>query len=284
LRLVAQHWLVIVLAAIAVFTSVGWGVTALQLHRALKNSSPGDDATRALSAQALPPGSALPSDAQCAAQVPASTWEPRPANDSANHTVPTAQQLANLGTWDPSRGMNAKSDALRQRVTGHYTGTTDQILQWVACKWGIDPDIARAQAVVESYWRMGQVGDLTSDPSGCPPHAAYQGSQCYQSYGILQIKYQYYKGAFPMARQDTALNADYVFGWIRNCDEGWADYLYDLSPDSGYPKYHAGDIWGCLGFWFSGGWYNSGAIRYISSVQNTYNQKVWLTSAFAAAK
>jgi autotransporter family porin len=284
LRLAAQHWLVIVLAGIAAFTSVGWGVTALQLHRALKASSSGADAARALSAPTLPPGSALPSGADCAAQVPASTWEPRPANATANHTMPSAQQLAALGAWDPSRGMDAKSDVLRQRVTGHYTGTTDQILQWVGCKWGIDPDIVRAQAVVESYWRMSQAGDPTSDPSGCPPDATYQGSQCYQSYGILQIKYRYYKGAFPMARQDTALNADYVYGWMRNCYEGWADYLYGVTPTGGYPKYHAGDIWGCLGFWYSGSWYDSGALHYIGEVQAAYNDKVWQTTAFANAK
>ncbi len=180
--------------------------------------------------------------------------------------------------------MDDKSEALLQQVTGHYTGTTDQILQWVACKWGINPDIVRAQAVVESYWRMSQTGDLTSDPSGCPPNAEYQGSECYQSYGILQIKYRYFAGAFPMARQDTALNADYVYGWMRNCYEGWADYLYDETPENGYPAYHAGDIWGCLGFWYSGAWYDSGAINYIAQVQAAYNGKTWLTSDFAAAQ
>ena len=29
------------------------------------------------------------------------------------------------------------------RVTGNFTGTTDMILQWAACKWGIDEDIVR---------------------------------------------------------------------------------------------------------------------------------------------
>jgi hypothetical protein len=131
---------------------------------------------------------------------------------------------------------------------------------------------------------MSQAGDLTSDPSGCPPNAEYQGSECYQSYGILQIKYRYFAGAFPMARQDTALNADYVYGWMRNCYEGWADYLYDETPENGYPAYHAGDIWGCLGFWYSGSWYDSGSINYIAQVQAAYNDKTWLTSDFAGAR
>ena len=30
-------------------------------------------------------------------------------------------------------------------VTGNYTGTTDEIVRWAACKWGIDEDVVRAQ-------------------------------------------------------------------------------------------------------------------------------------------
>jgi hypothetical protein len=32
----------------------------------------------------------------------------------------------------------------RNDVTGDYTGTTDEILQWLSCKWGIDIDMIRA--------------------------------------------------------------------------------------------------------------------------------------------
>ena len=83
-----------------------------------------------------------------------------------------------------------------------------------------------------------------------------------------------------MSAQDTAFNAEYVYGWIRNCYEGWADYLYQLTPSPGYPSYHAGDIWGCLGFWYSGGWYTQGAISYISTTRQNYEQKLWLQPGF----
>lgn len=228
----------------------------------------------------LPPGATLPSEATCAAQVPASTWEPRPDNNTANHTVPTAQQIAAIQPWDPTIGMDQNSDSLRRQMTGNYTGTTDQILQWVACKWGIDPNIVRAQAEQESYWHMSQLGDWTSNTSVCPPDGVYTNGGCYQSYGILQIKYRYYKSAFPMARQDTALSAEYAMGWIRNCYEGWSDYLYQETPSAGYPKYHAGDIWGCVGFWFSGSWYDQGAINYIAQVKSHYTNKDWLKPGF----
>jgi hypothetical protein len=227
----------------------------------------------------LPPGSVLLSESTCAARIAPSSFEPRPDNYAANHRVPSASQIANLQPWNPSIGMDAKSDSLRKQITGNYSGTTDGILQWVACKWGIDVNIVRAEAVSESNWHQSQLGDFTTNQSLCPP-GTWNGSSCYQSYGILQIKYTYFKTEWPMSQQDTAFNAEFVYGWIRNCYEGWADYLYGLAPSSGHPSYHAGDIWGCLGFWFSGGWYTSGAINYINITMQHYQQKPWLQKGF----
>jgi hypothetical protein len=227
----------------------------------------------------LPPGSALPGESTCAARVSPSSFEPRTDNNAANHRVPSAGQIANLQPWNPSIGLDNNSDSLRRQITGNYTGTTDEILQWVACKWGIDVNIVRAEAVQESNWHQSQLGDYTTNQSLCPP-GAWNGSSCYQSYGILQIKYTYFKSEWPMSQQDTAFNAEFVYGWIRNCYEGWADYLYQLTPSPGYARYHAGDIWGCLGFWFSGGWYTSGAINYITIIKQDYQQKTWLQPGF----
>jgi hypothetical protein len=227
----------------------------------------------------LPPGSALPGDSTCASRITMSSFEPRPDNNTANHQVPTASQIANLHPWNPLIGMDTNSDNLRRRITGNFTGTTDEILQWAACKWGIDANIVRAEAVTESYWHMSQLGDYTTNQSLCPP-GTWNGSSCYQSYGILQIKYTYFQSEWPMSRSDTAFNADFVYGWLRNCYEGWADYLYQSTPVSGYPRYHAGDIWGCLGFWFSGTWYNQGAINYINVTKGHYTQKPWLQPGF----
>lgn len=227
----------------------------------------------------LPPGSALPDDSTCASSVINSSFEPRPDNYAANHRVPTAAQVANLHPWDPSIGMGVKSDSFRRRITGNFTGTTDEILQWIACKWGVDVNIVRAQAVTESNWHQSQRGDYTTNQSLCPP-GAWNGTGCYQSYGILQIKYVYFQSEWPMSRDDTAFNADFVYGWLRNCFEGHADYLYQRTPVAGYPPYHAGDIWGCLGFWFSGGWYEQGAINYIATTKDHYAQKTWLQAGF----
>jgi hypothetical protein len=227
----------------------------------------------------LPPGSTLPSESACAASINYSSFEPRPDNYTANHSVPAAAQIANLQPWTPTIGMDGKSDSLRKQITGNFTGTTDEIFQWAACKWGIDANIVRADAVVESTWHQSTLGDYTTSQSLCPP-GTWNGSSCYQSYGVLQIKYTYFKTEWPMSKLDTAFNAEFVMGWIRNCYEGWTDYLYNVTPAPGYPRYHAGDIWGCLGFWFSGSWYTQGAISYIQRVQQAYNQKPWLQPGF----
>ncbi len=227
----------------------------------------------------LPPGSALPGDSTCVSQITRSSFEPRPDNNTANHQVPTAAQIANLHPWNPLIGMDTSSDNLRKRITGNFTGTTDEILQWAACKWGIDVNIIRAEAVIESHWHQSQLGDYTTNQSLCPP-GTWNGSSCYQSYGVLQIKYTYFQSEWPMSRSDTAFNADFVYGWLRNCYEGWADYLYHSTPVAGYPRYHAGDIWGCLGFWFSGTWYDQGAINYIIVTKGYYAQKPWLQAGF----
>src|SRR6266566_90575 len=227
----------------------------------------------------LPPGSALPGDSTCASRVIMSSFEPRADNYTGNHQVPTAAQIANLHPWNPLIGLDTSSDSLRKRVTGNFTGTTDEILQWVACKWGIDANIIRAEAVTESNWHQSHLGDYTTSQSLCPP-GTWNGSSCYQSYGILQIKYTYFQSEWPMSRDDTAFNADFVYGWLRNCYEGWADYLYQHTPAPGYPRYHAGDIWGCLGFWFSGSWYDQGAINYINVAKSHYAQKPWLQLGF----
>jgi len=54
-------------------------------------------------------------------------------------------------------------------VDGQYTGTTDMIFRWAACKWGIDEDVVRAQATNE-HWSWDQLdsgGDKRYSESQC---------------------------------------------------------------------------------------------------------------------
>ena len=208
----------------------------------------------------LPPGSALPSESDCAAQVRRSSFEPRPDNATANNTNVFAQGGRLTGSYLNQYGYESL-------VTGNFTGTTDEIIQWGACKWGIDEDIVRAQSVQESYWHQSTLGD-------CGGTTVTQTHGC-ASVGLLQVKGAdlppTHPGTWPFAFQSTAFNADYQLGVLRACYEGKETWLGN--------GYQAGDIWGCVGRWFSGDWYINSR-QYIANVQSIEAQKVWLSAGF----
>jgi hypothetical protein len=221
----------------------------------------------------LPSGaSGLPrGDSYCAANVTASTWEPRADNYAANHQVPGAAvqwSNAELGTYW------AKWIADRGLVTGNYTGTTNQIIQWAACKWGLDEDLLRAVAVQESDWHESMVGD------NC-------GVAGEASYGLFQIKNAYCSGGsawggYPYTATYTGLNADFYGAFIRSClDDDFYDggnWLYGGQTIAQIVAANGLDyaVWGCVGAWFSGGWYDAGAKTYIASVQQHLANQDWL--------
>lgn len=234
----------------------------------------------------LPPHAVLPSSAQCAAAAADGiSWEPRLANSIANHTVPTFVELQGFhlapvkGTFAPVR------DFLR--VDGKFTGTTNQILRWGACKWGIDEDVVRAEAVAESHWRQDDAGDQTSDLALCPPGAgfpgAWDGVACKQSYGIMQMKFRSF-GGWPLSKDSTAFNVDFRLAYQRACMNGDISYLAQRLPAPGFPRYPLGStdqmLWGCMGDWFSGSWYNPAALRYIAEVRAALLDRTWTKLGF----
>jgi hypothetical protein len=212
----------------------------------------------------LPPGSVLPGDAQCAREIARNPWEPRPENRAANQANVYAQgfRLHNsyLASWEP---------AYERRVTGNFTGTTDQILRWGACKWGFDEDSVRAQSVLESTWRQSTLGDCNGgktqpETRGCA------------SVGILQVKGAdlppTFPGVWPAAWTSTAFNVDFALGVRRLCYDGKETWLRDSNP-----SYAAGDLWGCIGKYFSGRWHDPSANQYIQKVQTILAAKIWRT-------
>ncbi|HEX2786075.1 MAG TPA: hypothetical protein VHN36_21055 [Ilumatobacteraceae bacterium] len=201
----------------------------------------------------LPVGATLPTGAQCAARV-------RPAAEiRADNTVANNNRgsRANANTRTDWSGFS--------RVDGDYAGTTDQLIQWAACKWGIDEDIVRAQAIKESGWHQSGIGDNGD------------------SFGITQVRQSAHPSAFQFsvnAKNSTAYNLDYTYAIWRGCYEGVYTWLNTVEHNG---TYAAGDVWGCVGLWFSGRWYvNTDA--YLNqtgdSVHWHYTNKTWLTSAF----
>jgi hypothetical protein len=192
--------------------------------------------------QTLPVGAALPSDATCASLV-RSESEVRANNVPYNGTV----------------GVDGNS--VYPRVSGNFTGTTDEILQWVACKWGLDEDIVRAQIVRESYWDQRSVGD-----NG-------------ESFGLGQVRAPYHASAFvnDNAKMSSAYNVDYTYAVWRECFEGRLTWLNTVERGL---EYLPGDVWGCLGVWFSGRWYTQPAIDYIGWVRSALDNRVWESANF----
>jgi hypothetical protein len=203
----------------------------------------------------LPVGSNLPSDAECAARVRRHPWEPHPENTAANNKNVYAE------------GYRMPADALYgygARVTGDFTGTTDEIIQWASCKWGFDEESVRAVAVKESSWRQSELGDCKGEPTVPETHGC-------ESVGLMQVRGAdlppTHPGTWPYAYESTAFNVDYALAFRRACFEGKEIWFGG--------SYKAGDKWGCIGRWFSGGWHDRGAEEYISKVKEHMQKKVW---------
>jgi autotransporter family porin len=212
-------------------------------------------------APGVPPSSApadripLPDDV-AAARVTRSSFEPRPGNATPNARKPTAAELATYRTQTTDwRRCNGYPD----HVTGDFSGTTDEILQWAAAKWGLDPETVRAQAAVETWWRQEFVGNGGD------------------AYGIMQIRRSGFPAAGLLPQQSTAFSADLYGATIRTYFDGCATWLNDV--EQGW-RYAAGDLWGSIGAWYAGRWHTADAEWYIARVKQEQAARPWLDPYF----
>ncbi len=222
----------------------------------------------------LPPGAKLPTGAQCAKWVLA-----RPVKENkgvnAKYNQTTGQHVGrDFFTNEPQA-----NKLIAARITGDFTGTTEEILRWAACKWGIDQDIVFAQAAVESWWRQTTEGDW--ETSGCPPGHGLgvdgKPGLCPQSWGILQNRYPYETSTWPGIMKSTAMNADTAYGIWRACFDGYEHWLNSV-PHVG--TYQAGNAWACVGRWYAGRWRTAPAEQYIAKVRQYLREKIWTTKDF----
>jgi hypothetical protein len=277
--------------------------------------------------QAPPPGgyfdtvgtgswSSLPSGDECVAMIHRSSWEPRPDNEKRNHVLVdpnavhasfAARPRSGLHTYDP------KWDTwLLPRVDGQFAGTTDEIFQWAACKWGLSDDLLRAMAVRESTWFQFEAypanrcvtyygcGDFfggRDDASkvycdglaafGYDYQADYGDGMCPKTFSIVgemdwwapEWGFDWpgnQNGTFPFNRDSTAFAVDYLSASLRGCYEGWQ---WELGG-----SYGPGDLWGCVGAWYSGGWHDAAADGYISRVKAEIAAHRWLDPSWPDEK
>jgi hypothetical protein len=247
--------------------------------------------------------SSLPSGARCASVVRRSSWEPRPENRTANTTVVDPRAVRTAFQAAPrsiGHAYAAHWDTwLLPRVDGAFTGTTDEILQWAACKWGLPDDLLRAIAVRESTWYQSLTygdgscmpsrgcGDEVADPEWCRYISGFgtaYTSPCPSTFGIVGVRSRsgvdawphHNNGTFPFNRDSTAFAADYLGAELRGCYEGWVTWLQHVGA-----RYRAGDLDGCIGLWFAGEWHSPAADAYAERVRAEQQAKSWLSEAFA---
>ena len=263
-----------------------------------------------------PPGSwsALPDDEGCSRRVHTSTWEPRPDNYYPNHMVPPRQGVRSSLAALPRNSSYASRwyRWLLPRVSGAHVGTTDENIQWAACKWGISDNLLRAVAVHESTWtqydtyRSGRCvqkmgcGDLiTQSTAASREYCAfisqaghdyerdYGRGRCPATFSIVGVKSwrdprwgampHNQNGTFPYNRDSTAFALDYLGSFLRGCYEGWVSWL----ANTGDRSYAAGDLRGCLGAWYAGAWRSAPAKTYVSLVMRDMRERAWLKPDFA---
>jgi autotransporter family porin len=287
---------VLIYAKAIVSTGIGVCVGISALSEAVKSDPSRDNSIKTTSESLIHAAVASEvhprSDLEAASRVLRKNREPRPDNTPFNHTVPTTDQLRQI---DVPAYMDARGHAVLEAVTGHFTGTTDEILQWGAYKWGFDPDLVRASAVDESHWNQNMVGDIGNGVS----------------LGIMQIKSQYHLGTCPQSPQfppavdptsvhsiqrylasepsclaynSTAFAVDYRLAYFRACMNKSITYLFNHEPVSGHSRYAdaSGDelLWGCLGSWYSGYFWDADSLDYIQRVLRFYAQKPWQETGF----
>jgi hypothetical protein len=229
----------------------------------------------------VPPGAVLPSDTDCAARVRSAPEVRHNQNAVPNRFGDVPNQTRGVaGAWRDGDPAKAPFTA---RVTGNFVGTTDEIIQWASCKWGIDEDVARAQIAIESWWdQANSLGDWSSIASRCDPRfplGSVGGNRCPESLGLGQTRYPYMQSAFPHAYDSSAYNLDVTYAIWRSCFEGTETWLNTVERGR---TYAAGDMWGCVGRWFAGRWYTQRAVEYISAVQDYLSRRIWETTDFIA--
>ncbi len=223
----------------------------------------------------LPPGTTLPSGAQCATWVRA-----RPIAENKGVNIPYNQTKGqHVGSQFLASDKPQADQLIAPRIDGNFTGTTAEILRWAACKWGISQDIVFAQAAVESWWRQTTLGDWS--PSNCAPGHGLgvdgRPGLCPQSWGILQNRYPFQQTSWPGIATSTAMSADTAYAIWRSCYDGYETWLNTVTHAGSYT---AGDVWGCVGRWKAGRWHTPQAQRYIAAVKRYLRERVWTKANF----
>lgn len=175
-------------------------------------------------------------------------------------------------------------------------------------------DLLKAVAVNETHWYEWKIANLASpDPitgtrTLTPSHGDLEHVTPTQpdggSWGLFQIAEGVNEGwpaSFPLSATSTGFNADFKTAEQMGVEQGHLSYLGDAARSitaisNGFAPYvdytdaqgvlhrASSDVndrrWGAVGNWYSGGWYDSGAIGYINQVQQILHDQPWTQPGF----
>ena len=211
----------------------------------------------------LPPGATLPSESTCTTQVNAAPlpenapWNQNDGTGYNSNQPPPGGIPSYFYQYAPCCTELPNSDFAA--VDGAYTGSTDDIFRVYACKWGIDEDYIRAQALIESHWHQDCAaahggsgcteGGDENNPAGCTtglpvtpitPNGMFCAMEGfgglaspnqYDSWSIVQSKVYYEWMTWPMMEESTPFGVDYRYAEMRGCVNG-DQYSYFNSQSS----------------------------------------------------
>lgn len=158
---------------------------------------------------------------------------------------------------------------------GCVGGTTEQILEWAAKKWGLDqipgmgPDIIKAVAVQESDWYERVQGDYeASTASWAFPSPGFYPTGP-QTFGLTGIKRTSWPDSWASSHTSTAFAADYFGAALRAYYDGaipWASRT-------------KGNLNRAIGAWFCG-CDDGGGDSYAVKVKQYMTEKEWTKPYF----
>lgn len=211
---------------------------------------------------------------------------------AANDFVPTAGQIrryrdSRTSSRQPLRQFNPYSRYVDGR-DGMRQPSTDDLIQWVAHKWGIPENWLRAEYARESYWNQFQLGDDTPVSAGWYRLYPYQSriphtSHVYQSLGMAQVRWSpdgaLGPGTEPLRWKSTAFNLDDQAATVR--------FYYDNPSGArsswGDRTYAPCQKWRSIGGWFRPyPWGNTGQADYVKTVRSDLAVREWTSSSFLA--
>ena len=175
-------------------------------------------------------------------------------------------------------------------------------------------DLLKAVAVTETDWHewknanLSATDPITGTKTLTPSHGDLEHVTPTQphggSWGLFQIAEGANEGwpaSFPLSANSSGFNADFKTAEQMGVEQGHLSYLGDadrsitaisngFAPYVDYTDSHSllhrasSEVnqrrWGAVGNWYSGGWYDAGAISYIETVQQILHDQPWTQPGF----